>query len=137
MVSRVRDIMVTDVTTVESSATALDAAKVMGESGVGSVVVLESSKPVGILTERDFITKIVSKEVNPAEVKVSDFMSKLLITVLPDVDISSAASMMSEHGINRLPVVSDGKLLGIVSAKTLLENITKYISSLFAEYMTV
>ena len=113
----VRQFMTGDVATIESAGSALDAARLMTEKGKGCLVVVDrGGRPVGILTERDFVRRIIKEDLSPAGVRVSSVMSKPLVTIGPEVSIHEAAKTMVEHRIRRLAVVDGGKLVGIITA---------------------
>ncbi|MGB3943306.1 MAG: CBS domain-containing protein [Methanothrix sp.] len=112
----VRDIMARPVITVDSSVDVMKAANKMFSANVGSLIVIHNDQPMGIITERDLVGKIVARAANPKEVKVSDVMSSPLITVHPEISLSDAAVKMLKSGVKRLPVVSsDGELMGIIT----------------------
>lgn len=108
------DIMKEQIVTVDSTATVMDAAKKMDEKNIGCVVVMEKEKPVGILTERDFIKKIVIKE-KPLSTPVRNAMSSPLISIDPDATVWELAELMKLKRIHKVPVVRENKLLGIVT----------------------
>ena len=112
---KVRDIMTTQLVTVAPSATVADAARKMRDADIGNVLVTDDGRPVGIITDRDIAVRVVAegKDVNQAQ--VGDFMSTELITGLPDWDVEDAAEILAEEQIRRLPVVENGRLMGIVS----------------------
>ena len=112
----VRDAMASRVLTATPNTTVARAAKLMAERGVGSIVVVRSKKPVGILTERDLLMKVVSLDLKPSSVKVGKIMSSPIMTIVHDVDITGAARLMARSKIRRLPVVERGKLIGILTA---------------------
>lgn len=108
------DIMKEQIVTVDSTATVMDAAKKMDEKNIGCVVVMEKEKPVGILTERDFIKKIVINE-KPLSTPVRNAMSSPLISIDPDATVWELAELMKLKRIHKVPVVRENKLLGIVT----------------------
>lgn len=112
----VRDAMTTNVLTAGPNTTVARAAKLMAERGVGSIVIVRGGKPVGILTERDLLMKVLGPDLKPSRIKVGKIMSSPLITVSPETDITEAARLMSKNRIRRLPVVEHGRLVGILSA---------------------
>jgi len=111
----VREIMVTNVITAEDTMTALEGARKMAEHKIGSLVITNNDKPIGIVTERDMIQKLISKGIAPDSVMLKDVMSQPLIAIKPDESLSSAAQKMLEKDIRRLPIVDGGKLLGIIT----------------------
>jgi CBS domain-containing protein len=112
----VREAMTEKVLTIAQTATVAQAARVMAERGVGSIVVTKGKKPVGILTERDLLMKVVATDAKPSTIRVSKVMSSPVLTVSPEVEITDAARTMIKNKIRRLPVVEKGKLIGIVTA---------------------
>ena len=103
------------VLTATPETTVARAAKLMAERGVGSIIIVKSKKPVGILTERDLLLKVVSLDLKPSSVKVGKIMSAPIITISPDADITEAARTMARGKIRRLPVVERDELIGIVT----------------------
>ncbi len=108
------DIMKDQVVTVDSSATAMDAAKKMTQENIGCVVVMEGDGPVGILTERDFVRKIVANKMS-LSTPVKDIMSAPLISIDPDSTIWELAELMKIKKIHKVPVIRENKLIGIVT----------------------
>jgi citrate synthase len=116
----VADIMSSPVVTAGASETISAAADRMAERKVGSVVVVDGSqRPIGILTERDMI-RVSAAGTDPSASKVSEFMTADPDTVAPDVDVISAFATVSSHGYRHMPVVDDGRLVGIVSMRDLM-----------------
>ena len=112
----VRDAMTERVLTAGPRTSVARAAKLMSERGVGSIVIVKSRRPVGILTERDLLMKVVAEDLKASKVKVGEVMSSPVITVGPDADVVEAAKLMVKNRIRRLPVVEGGELVGIVTA---------------------
>ena len=112
----VRGAMAGKVLTAPPNTTVAKAAKLMAERGVGSIIIVKNKEPVGILTERDLLMKVVSLDLMPSKVKVGKIMSAPILTIGPDVDITEAARMMAHSKIRRLPVVERGVLIGILTA---------------------
>ncbi|MBS3815426.1 MAG: CBS domain-containing protein [Hadesarchaea archaeon] len=117
----VKDAMTVNVLTAGPQKTVAKAAEVMTENGVGSLVIVRENKPIGIVTERDILDKVVSSDLKPSEVRVSNVMSKPLITVKPEFDMLDAMRLMVKNRIRRLPVVQDEELVGIVTAQDVTE----------------
>lgn len=110
----VKDIMSRQVKTISQTSTAYQAAVAMSESKIGSVISVANGDCVGILTEGD-ISRAVAKGMNPKQTSVKSIMSKPVITTTSDVRLEEAAKLMSNSGVKKLPVVEDGKLVGIVT----------------------
>ncbi|MBU0898435.1 MAG: CBS domain-containing protein [Nanoarchaeota archaeon] len=117
---KIKDIMKKYVVTVNPELTLSDAAKIMTNNRIGSVVVTQKNKPIGIVTNED-IVKVVAEGRSPKNVKISDMKPvRKLVTVAPEDDMLKVTRMMIKKGVKRLPVLKDGKLVGIVSEKEIL-----------------
>jgi CBS domain-containing protein len=116
----VRDVMTTKVLTITPEASVARAAKLMAKNSVGSIVVVKSRKPVGILTERDLLMKVLSADLKPSRIPVKRIMSSPVVTITPDTDIADAARIMARSNIRRLPVVEGGKLVGIITTMDIM-----------------
>ena len=115
----VADLMVRDVLTVEPSDTIGEAAEKMNAANVGAVVVLEDMvRIVGIVTERDLLRAVASRA-RAAEARVRQWMTSDPVTIEPDTSIEEAAEIMFTRNFRHLPVVKDGRPLGIVSLRLL------------------
>src|ERR1041384_1399185 len=115
----VEDLMVRDVLTVDPSDTIGEAAEKMNAASVGAVVVGEDFvRIVGIVTERDLLRAVASRA-RAAEARVRQWMTLDPVTIDPDTTIDEAAEIMFEHNFRHLPVVKDGRPLGIVSLRRL------------------
>ena len=115
---QVGDIMTKDVRTVSAEDTFADAARILHEHGISSVIIKGNGGAAGIVTERDLVN-VVAEGLDPASVKVGDRMTKDLATVEPRTDIAEAAQLMGSRRIRHLPVVDKGQLTGIVSIRDL------------------
>jgi CBS domain-containing protein len=112
----VKDAMSAKVLIAGLNTTVAKAAKMMASRSVGSIVVIKGKTPVGILTERDVLEKVVSEDLKPSTVLVQKVMSSPIMTITPETDVAEAAKMMSKNKIRRLPVVDSGKLIGIITS---------------------
>lgn len=120
----VKDIMTKNVATIESSKTVYDAAQLMAEKSLGSLIVVIKGFPVGIITEKDIVNRIVAKRA-AVDTRLSEAMTKTLIIVEPETSIREAARVMSANKIHRLPVLKENKLVGIVAASDFVRNAGK------------
>ncbi len=119
---QVKDIMSQNVATTVPEASMAEAAKIMGEKHVGSLIVTKYETPVGIVTERDLLSKILALEKDPKEEKVEKSMSYPLITIGPEAKIKEAAqTMIKKKG--RLAVFDNGKLVGVITASDLIRSL--------------
>jgi CBS domain-containing protein len=120
----VKDIMTKEVVTIEANKTVFEAAELMSNRGIGCLIVVIKAFPVGIITERDIVRRIVAKH-SSLDSKVTEVMTKTLITVAPDTSLREAARVMSGNKIRRLPVLKDNKLVGIIVASDFVRNVGK------------
>jgi CBS domain-containing protein len=123
MIESVRDIMIKDLLTISENETALKAAQVMTENGVSSLIVLANDQPIGIVTERDFIKKICIKELKVSSVRVRDMMSRIRTSASPDTPIDVAVQRMVNNRIRRLPIIENGKVVGIITVTDLAKHL--------------
>ena len=114
----VAELMVKDVLTVEPSDSIGEAAEKMHEANVGAVVVTDFGRIVGIVTERDLL-RAVAQRARAAEARCRQWMTPDPITIEPDTAVEAAAKIMFDHNFRHLPVVKDGRPLGIVSLRVL------------------
>jgi len=118
---QVRDIMASPPVTTTADCTALDAARLMRDRNIGSLIVNDGSRPVGILTERDILAKVVAEGIDPKGVTAGELMSSPILTIAPDADVLDAAISMARHGVRRLPVLNgSGQLAGILCERDIL-----------------
>jgi len=113
---QVKEIMNKDVQKIFTKATVRDAAKMMEEKNVGSLIVVEDSRLAGIITENDIIRKIIGEGKPAQTTTVEEIMVKKVIHISPESSLEDAAELMTEKKIKKLPVVENKKLLGIVTA---------------------
>jgi signal-transduction protein with cAMP-binding, CBS, and nucleotidyltransferase domain len=125
MKDKAKDILVEEVMSRNPRITGSDlsaqaAAKLMRSEDVGSLVIMEDGEAVGIVTEKDLVQKIVAEGRSSSRVKVKDIMSSPLITIGPKMSVSDAARKMAERKLRRLPVVQEGKLVGVLTENDVL-----------------
>ena len=116
----VEDVMVDKVITVKADATVRDAVKLMNKHDIGCLVVVENGKPIGIVTERDMLKRVLAESEELKRMNMEGIMSKPLIVGKPDMEIERAAKIMFTKKIKKLPIVERGRLLGIVTLTDLL-----------------
>jgi CBS domain-containing protein len=120
---RVQDIMTKDVIAVDENVSALEAAKIMTEKGISSLIIEKDHAPIGIISERDFVKKICAKDMMPSTIKVGSMMSKLQTFATPDTSVEVAVQRMVNHRIRRLPIISDGRVVGIITVTDLAKHL--------------
>ncbi len=97
------------------------AIKIMDDNNIGVLPVVENDKPIGVITERDILRRVLAKEIDIDKKTVGDIMTKDPITIEYNASILEATRLMSENNFRRLLVVKKGKLVGIVTAKDVIE----------------
>ena len=111
--------------TIEPAGRAADAVKVMAEQNLGSLVVLDQGRMVGVLTFREVLQAMARRGAGIGEVRVAEIMVRDPITAAPDMEVNDLRRAMLDSGARYLPVVQEGKLLGVISfrdvAKAVLE----------------
>ena len=119
---KIREIM-RPVRTIEKGDTVKQAAKIMAENRIGSLVVISGKKIIGIMTERDILIKITAQGKSSDRVSVGEIMTSRVLTIWPDASLDDAVYLMIEHKIKKLPVVDEtGELVGIVTATDVIAN---------------
>jgi CBS domain-containing protein len=116
----VQNIMVSNVMTVETNTLVVGAVKLMNQQEIGCLVVTKKGSPIGIVTERDLLKRVLAESKNPKKVRVQEIMSKPLIVGKPDLEVGEVIELMLDRKIKKLPIVEDGKLLGLVTFTDLL-----------------
>lgn len=116
----VKDVMKTNVISIDSSMTVKDAACMMADANVGCIIITKDNTPSGILTERDFVKKIASKN-KALSTPLSEVMSAPLTMIGPDETVWEAAEMMKQNVIHKLPVQEGNKVIGIITTTDLVE----------------
>lgn len=116
----VKDVMIDKVDSLDSLSTIKDAAKLMDDKNIGCVIATREGLPIGILTERDFVKRIVSKEKSITS-SIEEVMSSPLISIDPDETVWEAAEEMKRNNIHKLPVIKNDRVVGIITTSDLVE----------------
>jgi CBS domain-containing protein len=130
----VRDIMSVDVKTVKANSSVEEVVRKMKQFDLGSIIVVQGNKPIGIITKGDILTKIVQAGLNPSEVKAEQIMSTPLITIEKDAAVEEAAKIMTKKKVKSLPVVQGEQLIGIVTATDIVSSEPQMVGLL--QYMS-
>ncbi|UCE95281.1 MAG: CBS domain-containing protein [Candidatus Bathyarchaeota archaeon] len=125
--STVKGVMSKPVITIEKGRSVREAAELMSEKKVGSIVVIHENKPVGIVTERDIVERIVAEDLSASDMRMNDIMSKSLVTAKGDMSIIEAIRLMQRKKIRRLMVIENKKLKGIVTQRDLLRALAFHV----------
>ena len=126
----VKDIMTTRVITIDIDKNMHEAGKKMAKARVSTLIVMENRRPVGIITDSDIIKQIVAKNLRPSDVKVEEIMSSPILTIGPNEDMLEAERKMRKNKVKRLPVVENGKLVGILTASDIARTCPEMVSLL-------
>ncbi len=118
---RVREIMRNKVASTADTMSIMECAQKMAREEVGSLVIEQNGKVLGIITEQDLARKALAKGLDPKTTKVSELMTKKVHTIGPDQDIYEAVLKMGKEKIKHLPVVEQDKLKGIISYKDIIK----------------
>jgi len=116
---KAKEVMRGVVYTVDTNLNMDAVAKIMTNNRIGSVVIMHDNKPIGIVTDSDVVT-IVAEGKNPKKVLVSDLKKGKFITASPDEELFKVVRKMVKSGVKRIPIISDGKLHGIISDKEIM-----------------
>jgi len=117
----VREAMTKKPVTATPDTTIQECARIMSKSQVGSIVIQEKEKLIGIISEKDLVEKVVANALDVSKLKAKDIMKKSLITISPNQDLYDAMLLMGHEEIRKLPVVEGKKLIGLLTAKDILK----------------
>jgi CBS domain-containing protein len=115
MANNVREAMTEDPRSIGPSASVVEAAQLMRDEHIGSLPITDGDTLLGMITDRDITTRVVAETADLATTSVGDVYSQDLVSVEPDKDLEEALGLMARHQVRRLPVVQDGRLVGIVA----------------------
>ncbi|MDQ3836989.1 MAG: CBS domain-containing protein [Thermoproteota archaeon] len=131
----VRDIMNSPVVSASPDNTIYDIAKKMKEENIGSIIIVDNDKPVGIVTDWDIVSKGIANDVKPSQIKAKDVM-KELYTIESEESITEAARLLRKHNIKRLGVVYKNRLVGIISSSDVIA-VTPDLVEIVSEKSTI
>jgi len=121
--------MTRKVKAISSDKTIREAAKTMTKFRIGSLIIIEKGEPIGIVTEGD-VSRSVGRGLNPSKDTVSRIMSRKLLTTTPDERVEEAAKQMADGNVKKLPVVGEGRLVGIVTQTDIVSSSFDLVTSL-------
>jgi len=116
----VNEIMTHNITIVDSTMSVLEASKIMGDLAIGCLIVSHGGKPMGIVTERDMVVRMLVKDKLPHKTPIGEIMSKPLLTIPPDMSIFDLGQLRKKKGFTKFPVIDNGMMIGIVTQTDLL-----------------
>ncbi|UCC33659.1 MAG: CBS domain-containing protein [Candidatus Bathyarchaeota archaeon] len=111
----IKDVMVEEVIVVNAGTRVKDAVELMNRNEIGCLIVERKGSPIGIMTERDILKKIICQSKDPEEVQVSEIMSKPLVVGKIDMDLETAARLMLKRNLKKLPIVNGNELVGLIT----------------------
>jgi CBS domain-containing protein len=115
--------------TLEPGATIVEAARMMAYLRIGALMVVEGEKLVGIFSERDALTRVLAKELDPATTTLAQVMTPDPITIAPDATVQQALDIMAAKGFRHLPVIEDTRIVAIVSIRDLYRSVKDQMES--------
>lgn len=113
----------TRVWSIGPEATVYEALALMSEKGIGALMVMEGTKPVGLFSERDYARNVILKGRSSRETPIREIMSSPVLCVTPEQPLEEAMALMTEHRVRHLPVIRDDHVLGMVSIGDLIKSI--------------
>ncbi|MFW9799735.1 MAG: cyclic nucleotide-binding/CBS domain-containing protein [Candidatus Thorarchaeota archaeon] len=116
----VRDIMAVNVVTMPPDATVREVASRMAEMDIGSIIIMDRTRPVGMITESDIARRVVAEQRDPKTTKASEVMSSPLVHVTPNIALTEAMRVMAKSNIRRLAVLKNDSLAGIITSRDIL-----------------
>jgi len=135
--SIVADIMSSPVVTVDIQTTAKDAANIMVQNRIGSIIVTEKGRAIGIVTERDMLESVLALGKDPITVRTRDIMSSPLVSINKEAPILEAIRKMRRHNIRRLLIMEDDHLVGLVTEKDILKAVALASLTSFHSLLTI
>jgi len=133
---RVSEIMTKNVVTVDVKTNLMDVAKLIKKHRVGSAIVMDGDTPLGIVTERDMVEKVIALDIVPSQTISEDVMSTPLLSVSPDTSVFEASKIMLKQDIRRLAVVDDsGGLAGIITVVDIL-SVSEELAEIYDDLIT-
>jgi CBS domain-containing protein len=115
MPKTVGNLMTPKPVTVDSNATVQDAARLMREHHIGTVIVTENGKLAGLVTDRDIVVRGVAEHEDATKLKVSDVLTRDVTPLAPSDPVEKAVELMRKHAVRRFPVVEDGRPVGVLA----------------------
>jgi CBS domain-containing protein len=125
MASRAADIMTKNVTVIQEDETLREAAERLASDDIGVLPICDSNKQIrGVLTDRDIVVHVIARGKDPASTRASELEQGEIITLRPDDSIEHACDLMAQYKVRRLPVVEDGRVVGMVSQADVAKSVS-------------
>ncbi len=126
----VRDVMSKNVKTVRPNSTINEVVRKMNKFEIGSIIVTDGEKPVGIITERDILRRVLEVTMASEAMKAKEIMSSPILTIESQATTEEAATLMNSKRIKKIPVLEDGILIGIVTSTDIVRSEPKMVETL-------
>ena len=130
MVLYAEDIMRKNIRIFDENLSASEGARIMASNHTGFIIVGKNNVPEGIVTEWDYVNKVVAKDLDPKDIKLKSIMETPLTYVSPDTPMEKIAKIMSEHSIRRLPVIDVNKLAGVITSRDVIKFFNEYVTTM-------
>lgn len=130
MVLNAGDIMRKELSTVSGDISVLDASRIMMNNGAGFLIITDNGVPDGIITEWDVLVKVTAKQLDPSKTPIREVMTKNFIYVGPDSPTNRVVSIMKENKIRRLPVIENGKVVGVITSRDIIRIFEDYMDNI-------
>ncbi|MCL4342617.1 MAG: CBS domain-containing protein [Candidatus Thermoplasmatota archaeon] len=130
MVLSAGDIMRKDLSTVSGDISVLDASRIMMNDGAGFLIITNNGVPDGIITEWDVLVKVTAKQLDPSKTLIREVMTRNFIYVGPDSPTNRVVSIMKENKIRRLPVIENGKVVGVITSRDIIRIFEDYMDNI-------
>ena len=128
MVLVAKDIVEKEFLSLSKETTALEAARQMKAKKHGyAIIASHTGSPEGIVTEWDYLSKVVAENRDPSSVRLSEIMTRDLVSVDTNIGLDQVAQLMAQKGIRRVLVLKDGKVMGIITAAIMLSRLKDYV----------
>ena len=125
MATRAADIMSKDITVIREDETMREAAERLAKDDIGVLPICDSNKQIrGVLTDRDIVVHVIARGKDPANTRASELEQGEIVTIRPEDSIEHACDLMAQHQVRRLPVVEDGRVVGMVSQADVAKNVS-------------
>ncbi|NWG11221.1 CBS domain-containing protein [Candidatus Bathyarchaeota archaeon] len=129
---KIGEIMIKDVVTLEGKVTAEEVAIIMDERGIGCVIVVQDENPIGIITERDMLKRVLLESKDPKTTKAFQIMSAPLLFGHPNMSVQEAVKLMTEKRIKKLPIIAEDQLVGMLTLTDLARSVA-YLEHIFSK----
>lgn len=129
---RIEEIMTKNVVTLGGKATIREAVAIMDEHGIGCLVVVQDESPIGIITERDILKRVLLEAKDPSTMKVFQIMSAPLFFGDSEMNVQDAVKLMTGKKIKKLPIIENGRLVGMITLTDIARSIA-YLEHLFSK----